>query len=62
MAAWEQVLLGIGALLIALFFWPGAKAAMEKSKQAENSDWGGVFAPIVAVIIFIVLLVMVARS
>jgi len=62
MAAWEQVLLGIGALLLVFFFWPGAKAAMEKSREAENPDWGGVFVPIAAVVIFIVLLVMVARS
>ena len=38
MAAWEQVLLGIGGLLILFFFWPGAKAAMEKSREAENPD------------------------
>jgi Na+/melibiose symporter-like transporter len=62
MAAWEQVLLGIGGLLILFFFWPGAKAAMEKSRQAENPDWAGVFIPVTAVVIFIVLLVMVARS
>jgi len=62
MAAWEQVLLGIGALLLMCFFGPGAKAAMEKSRQAENPDWGGVFIPIAAVVIFIVLLIMFARS
>jgi hypothetical protein len=62
MAVWEQVLLGAGGLLLVFFFWPGAKAAMEKSKKAENPDWGSVFIPISAVVIFIVLLVMVARS
>lgn len=62
MAAWEQVLLGIGGVLILLFFWPGAKAAMEKSRKAENPDWAGVFIPVTAVVIFIVLLVMFARS
>lgn len=62
MAAWEQVLLGIGGLLLVFFFWPGAKTAMEKSRQAENPDWGSVLIPIAAVVIFIVLLVMFARS
>ena len=62
MAVWEQVLLGVGGLVLVFFFWPGAKAAMEKSKQAENPDWGSVLIPISAVVIFIVLLVMVARS
>ena len=62
MAAWEQILLGIGALILVFIFWPGNKAALEKSRQAETPDWGGVFVPIAAVVIFIVLLVMVARS
>ncbi len=62
MTAWEQVLLGIGGLLVLLFFWPGVKAAMEKSKQAENPDWSGAFIPIAVVVIFVVLLVMIARS
>ncbi len=62
MAIWEQVLLGVGGLLLIFFFWPGARAAMEKSRQTENPDWGSVFIPIAAVVIFIVLLVMIARS
>ena len=62
MAAWEQILLGIGALLLALFFWPGIKATMVKSRQAENPDWKGVFIPIGIVVIFILLLVMIAQS
>ena len=62
MAIWEQVLLGIGAFLILLFFWPGAKAALEMSKRAENPDWKGVLIPIAAVILFVILLVMMVRS
>ena len=62
MAIWEQVLLGAGGLLLVFFFWPGVKATMEKSRQVENPDWGSVFMPIAAVVIFIVLLFMVARS
>ena len=34
MALWEQVLLGIAAFVIVFLFWPGAKKAMEQSKQA----------------------------
>ena len=62
MAIWEQVLLGMGAFIILFVFWPGTKAAMERSKQAENPDWQGALIPIVVVILFIVLLVYVARS
>ncbi len=62
MAAWEQILLGVGALLLVFFFWPGVKVMMEKSRQAENPDWASVFIPIGVVVIFIVFLVMIARS
>ncbi|HSR62765.1 MAG TPA: hypothetical protein VLN56_05105 [Gammaproteobacteria bacterium] len=62
MAMWEQVLLGIGALVLLFFFWPGAKAAMQKSREAENPDWKGVLLPIGVVILFVILLVTIARS
>ena len=62
MAGWEQILLGIGALLLVFFFWPGVKATMEKSRQAENRDWMGVFVPITVVVVFVVFLVMIAKS
>ena len=62
MEIWEQVLLGIGALLLLLFFWPGAKAAMEETRQAENPDWQGALLPIVIVVLFVIFLFMVARS
>ena len=62
MAIWEQVILGIGAFIILFLFWPGAKAAIERSKQAENPDWKGAVIPIGAVILFVVLLIIVAKS
>ena len=62
MAMWEQVLLGMGAFLILFFFWPGAKAAMESSKQAENPDWQGALLPIGIVVLFVILLIMLAKS
>lgn len=62
MAFWEQVLLGIGAVAILLLFWPGAKAAMEMSKRAENPDWKGALIPIGVVILFVFLLIIMTRS
>lgn len=62
MAIWEQVLLGIGALVLLFFFWPGARAAMQKSREAENPDWKGALLPIGVVILFVILLVAIARS
>ena len=62
MQMWEQVLLGIGAVILVFIFWPGVKVAMQKSKEAENPDWQGVVLPIGVVVLFIILLVVFARS
>lgn len=62
MAGWEQILLGVGALLLAFFFWPGIQATMEKSRQAENRDWPGLLVPLLVVVVFVVFLLVVASS
>jgi hypothetical protein len=62
MAVWEQVLLGIAAFAILFFFWPGAKKALEQSRQAENPDWKGALIPIAVVILFVIILISFARS
>jgi hypothetical protein len=62
MAMWEQVLLGVGAFILLFLFWPGAKAAMERSKAAENPDWKGALIPIVLVVVFVILLIFMARA
>ncbi|MEX2523837.1 MAG: hypothetical protein WD750_02680 [Gammaproteobacteria bacterium] len=48
--------------MILFFFWPGAKAAMEKSRRAENPDWKGALLPIGAVVLFIIVLIMLLRN
>lgn len=62
MAGWEQILLGIGAVVLVFLFWPGVKAAMQKSREAENPDWKGVLLPVAAVIGFVILLIIMARA
>jgi hypothetical protein len=62
MALWEQILLGMGAFLILFFFWPGAKVAMERSRKAENPDWKGALIPIGVVVLFVILLIAIAKS
>ncbi len=59
---WEQVLVGIAAVVILFLFWPGVRAAMEKSRQAENPDWKGALLPIGAVVLFIAVLILLLRS
>ncbi len=62
MAVWEQVLMGMGAFLILFLFWPGVKQAMQRSKQAENPDWQAALLPIGVVVLFVALLIMLAKS
>jgi uncharacterized membrane protein YidH (DUF202 family) len=62
MAIWEQVLLGIGAAALLFFFWPSARAAMERSREAQERDWMAVLVPLALVVALVVLLVAVARA
>jgi len=56
MSTWEMLL--VGALVVLVLFWvgPGIKPMLEQSRQAEK-DWAGLLVPIIAVILFVLLLV-----
>ncbi|MFP4130549.1 MAG: hypothetical protein ACOCUJ_02645 [Thiohalospira sp.] len=56
MATWEQILLGVAAVLILLFFFPGAKRMLEESREKEK-DWRGVLLPLGLVVLFVLLLI-----
>ena len=62
MAIWEQVLLGMAALILVFLFWPGARAAMERSKAVENPDWKAALIPLALVVLFVVLLIVISRN
>lgn len=59
MALWEQLLLGVGALVLIFFLWPGIRQTMERSRQAEK-DWPALIKPLVAVILFVLVLIALA--
>ena len=61
MATWEKILLGVLALLIILWFFPGVKTMMRESQEAPK-DWPAVIVPLIAVVAFVIFLIaMVAR-
>jgi hypothetical protein len=56
-STWEILLAGALAVLLILWFRPGIKAALERSKQAEK-DWKSVLLPLAVVTAFVILLIM----
>ena len=56
METWEKVLLGALALLVLLWFRPGIKQMLERSREAEK-DWPAVILPLVVVVLFVILLI-----
>jgi len=56
MSTWEMVL--VGALVVLVLFWvgPGIKPMLEQSRQAEK-DWTGLLVPLLAVLLFVILLI-----
>lgn len=60
MALWEQILLGVLALLVLFWMGPGVKAALERSRAAPR-DWQGVLIPLGLVLIFVLFLISMVR-
>ena len=60
MNLWEQILLGMVAVIVTFLFWPGIKKAIEQSKNVENPDWAGALIPIGVVVLFIIFLISVS--
>ncbi len=61
METWEKILVGGLAVLLVFLFRPGIKAALEQSREAETKDWKGLLIPIGAVVLFVILLIAMAR-
>ncbi|EXI88082.1 MAG: hypothetical protein AW12_01929 [Candidatus Accumulibacter sp. BA-94] len=61
-AAWWEILLGgLAALLVILWFRPGIKAALERSRTAKK-DWPAALIPLGLVVLFVLLLIQLARG
>lgn len=57
LALWEKILLGGLVVLFLLWFGPGAKVALERSRKATAQDWKNLLWPVVLLIIFVILLI-----
>lgn len=57
---WEILLGGVVALLLILWFRPGLKAAMERSRTAKK-DWPAALVPLALVVLFVLLLIQMVK-
>ena len=57
MELWEQLLAGAIGLFVLFIFFPGIKATMEKSKNAEDKHWGTLALLAIVLIAFIMLMI-----
>ena len=57
MELWEQLLAGAIGLFVLFMFFPGIKATMERSKNAEEKHWGTLALLAVVLIAFIMLMI-----
>tara|TARA_B100000700_G_C14736701_1_gene711008 strand:- start:72 stop:260 length:189 start_codon:yes stop_codon:yes gene_type:complete len=58
LATWEKILLGVLALLVILWFFPGVKTLVKESRDVER-DWPAVLFPLLAVVAFVALLISI---
>jgi len=57
MELWQQLLAGALGLLVLFMFFPGIKATMEKSKNAEKKHWGTLALLAIILVAFVMLMV-----
>ncbi|HHJ36147.1 MAG TPA: hypothetical protein ENJ87_10325 [Gammaproteobacteria bacterium] len=57
MGLWQQLLAGAIGLFVIFMFFPGIKATMEKSKNAEEKHWGTVVLLMIVLVAFVFLMI-----
>jgi uncharacterized membrane protein YphA (DoxX/SURF4 family) len=62
MEGWEQILLGIGGLILLFLFWPGAKRSAAESPKGTREDWIGLAKPMAAVVLFVFVLILMVSD
>jgi len=58
---WEKLLIGVLIVGMIFLFRPGIKATWERSQSAKK-DWPGFLLPIGGMVLFIILLIYMARN
>lgn len=61
LSAWENLFLGVFALLLIFWLTPGIKTALAKSKTVP-ADWSAVLVPLILVVLFVLFLIGTVKS
>ena len=59
---WAQIITGLAILALLFFFGPSAYRAAKESPKGSAKDWLGLLIPIGGVVLFIILLIALARG
>ena len=59
---WVQILTGLAILALLFFFGPAAYRSAKESPKGSARDWLGLLVPIGGVVLFVVLLIALARG
>mgnify|MGYP006291238783 CR=1 FL=1 len=59
---WGQILTGVALLALLFFFGPAAYRAAKESPKGSAKDWLGLLIPIGGVVLFVILLIALARG
>lgn len=61
MPLWEKIAFTVFALVMVFLLYPGMRAAMEKSRQAQEKHWGTVLLLAAALVVFVILLISMVQ-
>ncbi len=61
MPLWEKIAFTIFTLVMIYLLYPGIRASMEKSRQAQEKHWGTVLLLTAALVVFVLLLISVVQ-
>ena len=62
METWEQILLGVLAVVLLLFFGPGVNRMIRDSPKGSAEDWKGALLPLLVVVVFVMLLIFMVAG
>ncbi len=56
---WVQIGYAVMIAAMIAYLWPNAKRMWKESPKASSSDWHGLAIPLIAIILFIMLLIQI---